>query len=274
MAATTYLAFCARMIDMYEGKYGWNRKDPGGPTNFGITCFDLAEHRGQKMDSMERWAPIVKAMTKAEAEEIYRKKYAAALRYDDLPAGVDALLMDYGVNSGIGRPIVVMKRLLKVTGGSATRIDSALLDAIKKVDPVWLINQVCAERLTFMKAIKGGASWAEFGRGWSARVADLKAYSTHLATSAIPSVATTPAPAPIDLTKVVQPKATNVPATATKTTVGTSIGTGASLEAAGFPHWQVAAVVGGVFLVGILYEAYQDFKAKSANNHVALPAAA
>lgn len=274
MSATTYIAFSGRMIDMYEGGYGWNRKDPGGPTKYGITCFDLAEHRGQKMDSMERWAPLVKAMTKAEAEEIYKTKYAAALRYDDLPAGVDACMMDYGVNSGVGRPIVVAKRLLNVTSGSASKVDLTLLDAIKKVDPVWFVTQMCAERLAFMHAIRGGAAWAEFGGGWGKRVADLKAYCIHLASASITGTATIPAPDNVDLTKMVQPKATHVPKTAGKSTVGGAVVAGSGAAVSGVPHWVVGAIVGGVFVAGILYEAYQDFKAKSANNSVALPAAA
>lgn len=274
MSATTYIAFCSRMIDMYEGGYGWNRKDPGGPTNFGITCFDLAQHRGQKMDSMERWAPLVKAMPKSEAEAIYKTKYAAAVRYDDLPAGVDACAMDYAVNSGVGRPVRVLKRLLSVTGGSDSRIDQTLLDAIKKTDPVWIVTQMCAERLQFMHAIRGGEAWAEFGNGWGRRVADLKAYCLHLATASQTGVQTVPAPAPIDLSKVVQPKATNVPKTAGKTTTGGAVAAGGAAVASGLPHWAVAAIVGGVFVAGIAYEAYQEFKSKSANNTVALPAAA
>ena len=54
MSQLTYLPFTARMINRYEGGYGWNRADPGGPTKYGITCYDLAEHRGLKMDSMAR----------------------------------------------------------------------------------------------------------------------------------------------------------------------------------------------------------------------------
>ena len=55
-----YRPFVERMINRYEGGYGWNRSDPGGPTKDGITCYDLAEHRHQVMDSMVRWAPIVR----------------------------------------------------------------------------------------------------------------------------------------------------------------------------------------------------------------------
>src|SRR5665213_1419957 len=98
-----YDPFVGRMIQRYEGPYGWNKKDPGGPTKYGITCFDLAEHMGQKMDSMARWAPIVQAMTLATAEQIYSTKYAVAIGFNALPAGCDVVVMDYAVNSGVGR---------------------------------------------------------------------------------------------------------------------------------------------------------------------------
>ena len=43
MAANTYSAFVGGiMIPKYEGGYGWDKADPGGPTKYGITCFDLA----------------------------------------------------------------------------------------------------------------------------------------------------------------------------------------------------------------------------------------
>ena len=58
---STYKAFIDRVIDKYEGGYGWDKDDKGGPTKYGITCYDLAEHMGQKMTSMAQWAPIVKA---------------------------------------------------------------------------------------------------------------------------------------------------------------------------------------------------------------------
>lgn len=268
MTQTTYKAFVDRMIGKYEGPYGWNRKDPGGPTKYGITCYDLAEHRGQKMDSMERWAPLVAAMTLDEAEAIYKTKYATAIRYDDLPAGVDSCMMDYAVNSGNGRSILVARRLVGVTAGSNARVDQPLLDAIKKVDPNKFIDLMCDERLRFMHAIRNGDAWAEFGHGWGSRVADLRAYDHHLATTADSTKVTLPAPEAPDLTKVVQPKAIHVPKTATKTTLGTAGASGATAHASGLPLWQTACIVGGVLIAGIVYEAYHDHAATVANNTV------
>src|ERR1035437_5483620 len=201
MALNTYKAFVDRMIGKYEGGYGWNRKDTGGPTKFGITCFDLAEHRGQKMSSMATWAPIVQAMTLAEAETIYQTKYANAIRYNDLPAGPDVEMLDYGVNSGITRPIRVVRAILGVPGGPV--MDQKLLDAIRKADPAKLISDISAERLHFMHSIRNGSAWDEFGGGWGARVSDLKLYALHL----LSAPGAVPEPQAPDLTKVSTPKA-------------------------------------------------------------------
>ena len=49
-----------------------------------------------------------------EIEAIYRQKYWDALRCDELPAGVDYAVFDYGVNSGIRRAAKVLQRLIGV----------------------------------------------------------------------------------------------------------------------------------------------------------------
>jgi lysozyme family protein len=266
MSQTTYVAFTDRMIQRYEGGYGWNKADPGGPTKYGITCHDLAEQRGQKMDSMARWAPIVQAMTLAEAEAIYAKKYAAGIRYSDLPPGPDACMEDYGVNSGVSRPILVARHIVGLAGSG---MNQALVDSIRKYDPNKFIDQMCDERLAFMHAIRGGSAWAEFGGGWGSRVADLRSYTHHLVTA-------TPATAPEapDMTHVAMPKATNVAKTAGKVTTGGAISSGAVIEAAGMSHWVAGGIVIGIFAAGIVYEAWQDYKTNAANTTVHLPLAA
>lgn len=195
-----YSAYIQRMIDKYEGGYCWDAGDPGGPTKYGITCYDLAANRGQKMNSMSAWVPAVKAMTRAEAEDIYKKKYAAACKFDELPSGVDAVLLDYGINSGVARPPRVAAALL---GFPATTVFTpALLAAVKAADPAVFINKVCDERLRFMHAIRNGTAWEIFGGGWGARVADLRKYSLALTKGALTSEAH-------DLSKIPTPKANN-----------------------------------------------------------------
>lgn len=256
-----YTTFIDRVIKKYEGGYGWNRKDPGGPTKYGITCYDLAEHRGQKMTSMSAWEAPVRDMTLAEAETIYASKYANAVRFNDLPAGSDCVMLDYGINSGCARPIRVAAALLKVPGAGMT---DALVKAIKTTDPKWFVDQMCAERLRFMHAIRGGTAWTEFGHGWGTRVADLQSYGEHLALGA----PATQAPAPPDLSKVVTPKATNVPKTAGTATTGGVVASGTAAHAAGF-HWSaVAGIMASTVAAGIAFEIWQAHRAQVANNLV------
>lgn len=240
-----YQPFIDRVIQKYEGPYGWNRKDPGGPTKYGITCYDLAEHRGQKMTSMAAWEQPVRDMQLAEAEAIYKTKYAAAIKFDELPAGIDCCMLDYGINSGTSRVLRVAK-------------------AIGVKNPKDLIDAMCDERLRFMHAIRGGSAWAEFGHGWGARVADLRSYCKHLAEGGAPAAA----PAAPDLSNVVTPKAINIPKTAGAVTSGSVVTAAVTAHTAGF-HWMaVGGIMAGIAAAGIGYEIWQDRAAKAANNLV------
>lgn len=255
-----YQPFIDRVIQRYEGGYGWDAKDPGGPTKYGITCYDLAQHRGQKMTSMSAWVEPVKSMTLAEAEAVYKTKYAAAIRFDDLPAGIDCVMVDYGINSGTSRPIHVARALVGLPAGV---MDQPLLDALKKCDAKKFVDSMCAERLRFMHAIRGGSAWVEFGHGWGTRVADLNVYCDHL-------VAGTPGAAPQapDLSKVVTPKATNVGKTATKSTTGGVVAGGVAAHTAGL-HWlPTAGICAAILVAGIGYEIWQEHNATVANNTV------
>jgi lysozyme family protein len=261
---SNYAPFADRMIQRYEGGYGWDKKDPGGPTKYGITCFDLAEHRGQKMDSMDVWAPIVKAMSLQEAEDIYAHKYATAVHFNELPSGIDCVMFDYGVNSGIARPIKVAAAILKApyTG----RMDSNLLGEIQRADPRLFIKTMNEERLRFMHAIRGGSAWAEFGHGWQARVDDLSVYSLALANKVIPPAPTALPPPRPDAPKVQQPKPNS------ENHMG---GTSGAVIAAGTAvhdhNWMiVAGVIVAVLVAGVLVYKYRSHRANQVNEKVYL----
>ncbi len=267
MSLVTYKAFVDRMISKYEGGYGWDQKDPGGPTKYGITCYDLAEYYHETMNSMSAWAPRVKAMELSVAEAIYATKYAAAIRYNDLPAGIDVTMMDYGVNSGTSRAIRSARAILNVPGNGL--MDVALLSAIKKTDPAKFINAMDDERLHFMHGIRGGTAWAEFGGGWGRRVADLRAYATHL----IAAPGTVAEPTAPDLSNVSTPKATHVGPTKKSVATKTAAGAGgtAATHAAGAPL-ELALILAGFAIVGgFAYYFYQQQQAAIANATVVLP---
>ncbi len=262
-----YEPFIRRVINNYEGGYGWDRSDPGGPTKYGITCYDLAEHRGKVMTSMTVWAPLVQSMTLQEAEDIYVTKYANGLYFDDLRSGPDCCILDYGINSGVARPLRVARRLLNFTDPVNTTLVAAI-NAAHTADPKWFVDAVCQERLTFMHQIRGGSAWAEFGNGWGKRVADVKAYCDTLASGAA-------APVPPDAPTTAHPKVNHDKPGTAGTTLGKSTAGGAAsagaAHAAGAPHWVLPVLFGAAIVGGLAYVFYQRQKQAAANMVVLIP---
>jgi lysozyme family protein len=134
-------------------------------------------------------AADVKAMKIEQADSIYRAEYWDAQRCDDLPAGVDYAVFDYGVNSGIGRSGKVLRRLLKRPDNTSV-IDDAVIAAAHVADAKMLIAAICDERLRFLRSLK---TWSVFGKGWNARVTEVRAAALAMAQGA---VAPTPVNAP------------------------------------------------------------------------------
>jgi lysozyme family protein len=171
-----YDRFIRRVISMYEGGWCWDTGDPGGPTKFGITCYDLAQHMGRKMQSMAAWAPIVRAMSLQTAEDIYATKYATKDRFNELESGSDCVILDYGINSGVLRPVWVAQ---KITGRPrSNNFDDGLVRAINDYSAARFVDRMCDERMTFLRGL---AIWPRFRGGWSTRVADLRRYCHNIA---------------------------------------------------------------------------------------------
>lgn len=189
MAAESFSAALARLLQ-HEGGYTNHPSDPGGPTNFGITIHDY-----RKYVKAGATAADVKAMSLDEAKRIYRAKYWDAQRCDELPAGVDYAVFDYGVNSGIGRSGKVLRRCLNLPDDSSV-VTERVVAAAKAADAKALVTAICDERLRFLQRLK---TWDVFGKGWGRRVAEVKASALKLAaepvTQRVVPVAAAAAPA-------------------------------------------------------------------------------
>lgn len=187
MTAANYDA-CEIHVLASEGGYTNDPKDPGGPTNWGITIYDARLY--WKRDA---GAADVKAMPRAVAEDIYRKKYWDALDCDALPAGLDYTVFDYGVNSGIARSGKVLRQCM---GLPATdwHVTPDVIAALAKRDMPALIKEVNAQRLHFLQGL---STWPHFGKGWGARVASVEAISLHMAATGSIAPLSAPLPAAI-----------------------------------------------------------------------------
>jgi len=138
----------------YEGGYVDNPRDPGGPTNLGITIATLSHELGHQATRAD-----VRNLTKAQASAIYRKKYWNAIGADGLPKGVDLIAFDIAVNMGVGRAL----QFLTITGNQ---------------QPVARIARLDDLRLGYWRHL---SFFATFWRGWKARETACKAAALKLA---------------------------------------------------------------------------------------------
>lgn len=151
------------MVRVYEDEGGYSNDagDPGGPTKYGITIHDARMYWKPNATAQD-----VKNMPKSVAADIYNKHYAAPVHYDELPAGVDYAVFDYGINSGVSRGIKVLQRVVGVKDDGV--MGPATLAAVNKKSPFDTVNRIYDERLRFLKSLR---TWSIFGKGWGRRVA-------------------------------------------------------------------------------------------------------
>lgn len=126
----------------FEGGYVNHPRDPGGPTNMGITIATLSHELGRRATISD-----VRNITREQAASIYRKKYWNAINGDALPAGVDMLAFDIAVNSGVGRAL-------------------QWLEATKALQPRPRVEALDKRRVGFYRALR---TFPTFGKGWLRR---------------------------------------------------------------------------------------------------------
>ncbi|TKT73667.1 secretion activator protein [Afipia massiliensis] len=173
MAVASYEMALTRLLKD-EGGYTDHPSDPGGPTNFGITLNDARRYWKGNATTDD-----VRALPQSVARRIYRERYWNAMRCDELPAGVDYAVFDYGVNSGIGRAGKVLRRVLKLSDRISVVSDDVIASAGERVASD-LVIAICAERIDFLRALK---TFPVFGRGWTGRVNGVRAAALAMAQS-------------------------------------------------------------------------------------------
>jgi lysozyme family protein len=228
MTASTYPEAIRRLL-MHEGGYTNHPSDPGGPTNFGITIHDY-----RKYVKADATADDVRRMSVNEAKAIYRSKYWNAQACDQLPAGVDYSLFDYGVNSGVGRSGKVLRRICGLPDNTHV-VNDTVLAAVAKRDPAALVAAINDERLAFLKRLR---TWPTFGKGWGRRVVEVRAHSLALARG-------TPVPARIPDKAPGRGEVAPV----ARTTIGTAAGSGTVATGIGLWDWVCAHPVASALIV-------------------------
>jgi lysozyme family protein len=150
-----------KQVLKYEGGYVDHPKDPGGPTNKGIT--QAVYDAWQKKNGLPTQS--VRNISDAAVAAIYKQQYWDAISGDDLPSGVDFAVFDFAVNSGVSRAAKYLQAVVGVTQDG--QIGPQTIQATK----TFVAMAVTNKRLAFMQSL---SIWSTFGKGWSARIADVK----------------------------------------------------------------------------------------------------
>lgn len=143
----------------HEGGYVNHPRDPGGRTNRGVT-----------QTTWEQWVkrPVtedeMRALTVEDVAPLYKAQYWNAIQGDRLPFGVDYVVFDFAVNSGVSRS---SKTLQAVVG---TKPDGVIgpktLSVVSQLDAVDVVKMFSNARLVFYKGL---TTFDTFGKGWTRR---------------------------------------------------------------------------------------------------------
>jgi lysozyme family protein len=191
------------LVLVHEGGFSDDKHDPGGRTFQGIiqTEYDaFRRSNGLPLRDVIKLEP-------AERDEIYRGNYWAPSRADALPTGLDYVVFDGAVNSGLSRSVKWLQRAL-----GSVPIDGHLgpitLSAVGQFPDLHkLIETVCEARREFLRCL----SILPYFPGLLIRVDDVQRTALAWASGAEPPAAAKPAPT----AKALQTTAKSAPATAT-----------------------------------------------------------
>lgn len=159
MAAENYQS-CLEMILHHEGGYVNHPKDPGGETNLGVTKRVYEEWGGTK-DMVD--------LTVEDVAPIYEKNYWGRMKCDDVPAGLDLCLFDFGVNAGTGRSAKYLQTMIgTVADGGIGPNTLRTLNAY--IDENGIENTIRNFQSARQEYYESLSTFETFGRGWTRRV--------------------------------------------------------------------------------------------------------
>lgn len=142
---------CIAVILAEEGGLSQHRRDPGGLTKYGISQRSYPELN-------------IAALTKETAITLYRRDYWAKISGDDLPPGLDLLVLDCAINQGVPRAALLLQEALSIP--TDTIIGPVTLRNAQRAMPE-LMEHFCALRAWRYEIDRNEDV---FGKGWFRRL--------------------------------------------------------------------------------------------------------
>lgn len=158
----------AMLIELkFEGGKDDDPVDPGGRTNQGVIQREFSAWL-RKNGKANR---DVFTMTDDERDAIYWENYGQKIRFNELPPGIDLIVLDGSINSGPSQSIKWVQRALGITADGVLGNNTMEL-ILANDDNDKLIADILERREAFLKSLK---TFYHFGKGWTSRVNQLRA---------------------------------------------------------------------------------------------------
>ena len=157
---TDYFPQCCAFSLQQEGGFCNVAGDPGGATNHGVTMEVLSAVLGRQATVDD-----VRQLTTAQAQAIYRPHYWLPVAGDLLPAGVNLVTFDFGINAGPQRSAMLLQGAVGVMQDGY--IGPETLAAVTSWSPNLLIASLTNAHEAYYEQLP---TFSQFGAGWLARV--------------------------------------------------------------------------------------------------------
>lgn len=143
--------FCIEVILAEEGGLVTHPNDPGGTTKYGIS-----QRAYPKLD--------IRAITLDDAKALYKRDYWNPIKGDELPQGMNLLMLDCAVNQGTGTAIKLLQEAAQV------RVDGAIGEMTIRYAQQQMPGIM--ERFAALRAWRYEINRNEdvFGKGWFRRL--------------------------------------------------------------------------------------------------------
>lgn len=151
---------CVAFVLKEEGGFTNDPRDPGGATNLGITMAELAAWRGAAVSTAD-----VQSLQEPEARRIYWAHYWMPCWCVKLPRGLDLMVFDAAVNTGVGHGVKWLQSAIGVTVDGV--IGPKTLAAAASCPIGETIQAMADARRDYYRSLR---TFSTFGRGWFGRV--------------------------------------------------------------------------------------------------------
>jgi lysozyme family protein len=156
---------CLKFVLDHEGGWSDDPHDPGGATMKGVTLLTYKAYL-MRLPTKEE----LRNIPDEHLIDLYKTRYWDNAGCDDLEIGVDLVVFDMAVNSGVGRSSRILQRCVGANADGA--IGPKTITLTKGILPCDLVIRFSTERRNFYKTLE---TFDRFGRGWMRRTDECEA---------------------------------------------------------------------------------------------------